>query len=90
MNGLRECNEFFIKNCEGGDKHMDANELKEAAEFIYQDLRLRTLPIATKFLEDELQWPEKTRRPSEDMGKRISLCQAMTLARIYRMNVGVT
>ena len=62
----------------------------EAAEFIYNSLRLRTLPVAVKFLKAGSGFPEKTRRPSEALGKRITICQAVTMARLYGWTVGLT
>ena len=69
---------------------MSGTEQKKMAEFLYQDLRLRTMPVGTKFFEQEPAWPEKIRRPSQVMNKRITICQAMTLARLYRWTVGLT
>ena len=69
---------------------MAISNFKEMGEYLYHELRLRTLPVATKFFEDEPQWSEKTRRPSEVYKKRITVCQAMTLARNYRWTVGLT
>ncbi len=63
---------------------------KEAAEFLHNSLRLRTLPIGVKFLPDVSGFPEKTRYPSEVLGKRITICQAVTLARVYGWNMGLT
>jgi len=63
---------------------------KEAAQFLASELRLKTEPVAVKFLKDRKDLPEKTRRPSEAMGKRITICQAVTLARVYRWTVGLT
>ncbi len=68
---------------------MNQNSLKEAAEFISNDLRLRTLPLATKFLSTA-SFPDRTRRPREALGKRITICQAVTMARVYGWMVGLT
>jgi uncharacterized protein (DUF169 family) len=68
---------------------MNPNGLSAEADFIYNDLRLRTLPVASKFLSDDT-FPEKTRRPKEALGKRITLCQAVTMARVYGWTVGLT
>ena len=65
-------------------------DTKQAAEFIADDLRLKTVPVAVKFLEDESAFPEKTRRPSEALGKRITICQAVTMTRVYGWTVGLT
>lgn len=63
---------------------------KEAAEFLSNNLRLRTQPIGVKFLSSADAFPEKTRQPSEVLGKRITICQAVTLARVYGWTVGLT
>ncbi|MBW1982198.1 MAG: DUF169 domain-containing protein [Deltaproteobacteria bacterium] len=63
---------------------------RDAAEFIRNDLRLKTLPVAVKFLGDDLEFPEKTRRPYQFLGKRITICQAVTMARLYGWTVGLT
>jgi uncharacterized protein (DUF169 family) len=68
---------------------MNQNGLKEAAEFISNDLRLRTLPLAAKFLTTA-SFPDKTRRPKEGLGKRITICQAVTMARVYGWTMGLT
>ncbi|HPL64832.1 MAG TPA: DUF169 domain-containing protein [Syntrophales bacterium] len=63
---------------------------KEAAEFIRNDLRLKTFPVAVKFLKSPNEFPEKTRRPAAALGKKVALCQAVTMARIYGWTVGLT
>jgi uncharacterized protein (DUF169 family) len=65
-------------------------DYKQAATFIRDDLRLKTLPMAVKFLQSKDQFPEKTRRPSTALGKKITICQAVTMARVYGWTVGVT
>jgi len=62
---------------------------KEAAEFISNDLRLRTLPVAAKFLPDKGRFPEKTRQPSVTLKKRITICMGVTMARVYGWTVGL-
>jgi len=69
---------------------MNPDDMKSISDRIYEDLRLRTLPVAVSFHDQEPQWPEKTRRPSQTLKKKITLCQAMTLARTYRWTVGLT
>jgi uncharacterized protein (DUF169 family) len=68
---------------------MDQKSRQEAAEFISNDLRLKTLPVAAKFLK-EAAFPEKTRRPASTLGKRITICQAVTMARVYGWTMGLT
>ena len=63
---------------------------KEMSDFISDGLRLKTLPVAVKFLKDESGFPEKTRRPSVVLQKRVTICQAVTMARVYRWTVGLT
>lgn len=63
---------------------------KDAAEFIRNDLRLKTFPLAVKFLKDKASLPEKTRRPSVVLKKRVTICQCVTMARIYGWTVGLT
>jgi uncharacterized protein (DUF169 family) len=63
---------------------------QESADFIQNSLRLKTFPVAVKFLKDESNFPEKTRRPSIVLGKRITICQGVTMARTYGWTVGLT
>ena len=69
---------------------MGSQSLKEAAEFIHQNLRLRTFPVAVKFLKNASEFPEKTRQPSSFLGKRVAICQAVTMARLYGWTLGIT
>ncbi len=61
----------------------------ESSEFLSNDLRLKTLPIAVKFLKDKSALPEKARRPSVALGKRITICQGVTMARVHGWTVGL-
>lgn len=69
---------------------MEAIPFKEIAESITNDLRLKTLPVAAKFLKSRRDFPEKARQPSVALGKRITICQAVTMARIHGWTVGLT
>ena len=69
---------------------MGEQNFKEAAEFIRNNLRMKTFPVAVKFLKDSKDFPEKTRRPSQVMGKRVAICQAVTMARLYGWTIGLT
>ncbi len=62
----------------------------EAADFISNSLRLKTFPVAVKFLKDPADFPEKARRPSTLLGKRVTICQGVTMARVHRWTVGLT
>jgi uncharacterized protein (DUF169 family) len=64
-------------------------QLSDAAQFIRNDLRLKTFPVAAKFLRSKAEFPEKTRQPSVAMGKRIAICQGVTMARSYGWTVGL-
>ena len=63
---------------------------KEISDFISNELRLKTFPVAVKFLKDTSEFPEKTRQPSVVMQKRVTICQAVTMARVYGWTVGLT
>jgi uncharacterized protein (DUF169 family) len=69
---------------------MAETKSKEINEFIRNDLRLKTFPVAVKFLENKTGFPEKTRQPSVVLQKRVTICQAVTMARVYGWTVGVT
>ncbi len=62
---------------------------EEQAEFIFNNLRLKTLPVAASFLK-EPTFPDKTRQPSVALNKRITICMAVTMARVYGWTVGLT
>ena len=63
--------------------------LQEAGDFIYNDLRLKTFPVAAKFLSSKPEFPEKTRQPSVALGKRIAICQGVTMASNYGWVIGL-
>jgi len=69
---------------------MTHHNYSEAAEAIRNDLRLKTFPLAVKFLKDKADVPEKTRQPAAVLGKRVTICQGVTMARIYGWTVGLT
>lgn len=69
---------------------MSETNFKEAAEFIRNDLRLKTFPVAVKFFKSKEDLPEKVRRPSAMLGKKITICQGVTMARNYGWMVGLT
>lgn len=68
---------------------MTAESYRAISDEICKDLRLKTHPVAVNFFEGTAEFPEKTRRPSTDMKKRITLGQAVTLARVYGWSLGV-
>ena len=60
---------------------------QEINDSISNGLRLKTLPVAVKFLKDESDFPEKTRQPSVVLQKRVTICQAVTMARVYGLSL---
>ncbi len=68
---------------------MENSRLAEKSQFIYNNLRLKTFPVGVKFLKDQNDLPEKARRPSLFLKKKITICQAMTLARNYGWVMGI-
>jgi uncharacterized protein (DUF169 family) len=65
-------------------------DYKAAASQVKEALRLRTEPFGVAFLKEPEALPEKTRRPSEVFGKKVTICQGVTLARTYGWPVGLT
>ncbi len=68
---------------------MSDTTCQDAAAFIRDDLRLKSFPVAAKFFKNNETFPEKARRPSVSMGKKITICQAVTMARNYGWTVGI-
>jgi len=69
---------------------MEGSNFKETADWLRDDLRMKTLPVAAKFLKDRSALPDKARRPSLAFGKRIAICQGITMARNFGWTVGLT
>jgi len=69
---------------------MENVDYAQIAEAIREAARLKTLPLAVKFMKRPEDFPEKTRRPARDLGKRVTICQAVSMARIYGWTVGLT
>jgi len=65
-------------------------DYKTAAIQIKEALRLKTEPLGAAFLPDVSSLPDKTRRPSQVFGKRVTICQGVTMARTYGWPVGLT
>jgi len=53
-------------------------------------IRPLTFPIAAKLIRSVDEFPEKTRRPSRDMGFKTNLCVGMTMCRKYGWTVGMS
>jgi uncharacterized protein (DUF169 family) len=65
-------------------------DYKAAAHQLKETLRLRTEPFGVTFLKEVATLPEGTRRPSQTFGKKVTICQGVTMARIYGWAVGLT
>jgi uncharacterized protein (DUF169 family) len=59
------------------------------AEALNRLIRPLTFPIGVKLVKSVDEFPEKTRRPSRDMGFKTNLCVGMTMARKYGWTVGM-
>jgi uncharacterized protein (DUF169 family) len=68
---------------------MAQEELAQAAQSIYEELRLKSLPVAAAFLAAEGELPAECRRPRKAFQARITVCQGVTLARLYGWSVGL-
>lgn len=69
---------------------MDGLNFREISDQIRNDLRLKTFPTAVKLLKNAAELPGNARRPSVTLGKRIAVCQGVTMARNYGWTVGLT
>ncbi len=69
---------------------MENVDYAQIAEAVREAARLKTLPLAVRFMKSREDFPEKTRRPSKDLGKRVTICQAVSMARIYGWTIGLT
>jgi uncharacterized protein (DUF169 family) len=63
-------------------------DFKSAAAQLKDALRLRTEPLGVAFLKDLAALP-KSKRPSQVFGKRVTICQGVTMARVYGWSVGL-
>ncbi len=69
---------------------MTTSQLAEHATFIMNNLRLKTFPVGVKFIRNLEEIPEKARRPALFLKKKITVCQAVTLARNYGWHMALT
>ncbi len=61
-----------------------------SVQSLIQDaVKPRSLPLAVRFLGPEEPFPEKTRRPKAFLKKRVTICQGITMARLYGWTVGL-
>jgi uncharacterized protein (DUF169 family) len=69
---------------------MNKEDFREMSDYLMSSLRLKTFPLAVKFLDSKSNFPEKTRQPSKVLKKRVTICQAVTMARVYGWTVGLS
>ncbi len=62
---------------------------KELEQVLNQYIRPLTFPIAIKMLTSEDEIPDRTRRPFQQMGKKIAICQGIGMARKYGWTVAM-
>lgn len=66
------------------------NDYNQAGEYLEKILLLRTAPIAIKLIGKDDEIPVDAIRPNKDLGKHISLCQAMAMSRRQRVTILMT
>ncbi|MBM4285103.1 MAG: hypothetical protein FJ128_07620 [Deltaproteobacteria bacterium] len=64
-------------------------DFQDAARQLKEALRLRTEPLGVSFPPSAEALPDKTRRPSKVFGKKVTICQGVTMARVYGWPVGL-
>ena len=69
---------------------MESVDYAQISEAVRDAARLKTLSLSIKFLKSTEDFPEKTRRPAKDLEKRITICQAVSMARMYGWMIGLT
>lgn len=60
---------------------MKLEDFHNFGEEVEKRLKLKTFPLALKFLESEADIPEGAKRPKRDLGYHLSACQAFALSR---------
>lgn len=64
-------------------------DLKEVNEALNTYIRPQTFPVAYKLVKADEDLPERVRRPLQDLGHPIALCQATALTRRYGWTLAV-
>ncbi len=64
-------------------------DLKEFDQALSKYIRPLTFPVSIKMLKSEEEIPEKTRRPLQQMKKRIAICQGIGMARKYGWSIAM-
>jgi len=57
--------------------------LKEVEQALNTYIRPLTFPLSIKMLKSEEEIPERTRRPFQQMEKKVAICQGIGMAREY-------
>jgi uncharacterized protein (DUF169 family) len=65
-------------------------DYKAAGALLKETMRLKTEPFGVSFFKDPASLPAKTRQPSKVFGKKVTICQGVTMARVYGWPVGLT
>jgi uncharacterized protein (DUF169 family) len=63
------------------NKETNMVDLKELEQALNRYIRPLTFPVAIKMLKSEADIPEKTRRPFQQMKKKVAICQGIGMAR---------
>jgi uncharacterized protein (DUF169 family) len=69
---------------------MEPIDYATISDAIREASRLKTLPLSVKFLQSHDHFPVKTKCPARDLGKRVTICQAVSMVRLYGWTVGLT
>ena len=69
---------------------MNVQEYNKTALRLEELIRLRTHPVAIKWLEKEADIPENAIVPTRDLHKHMAMCQAFTYARMKGQTVALT
>jgi uncharacterized protein (DUF169 family) len=64
-------------------------DLKEVEQMLNTYIRPSTFPVAIKMLKSEDEMPEKTRRPFQQMKKKVAICQGIGMARKLGWVIGM-
>ena len=62
---------------------------KELEQALNQYMRPLTFPVAIKMLKSEDEIPDRTKRPFQQLGKKIAICQGIGMARKYGWTVAM-
>lgn len=67
----------------------DIEKWAEVGKELTSLLRLKTPPLAIKMAKTSADFPERTRFPSQHLGQKALICQAVSMAGIYGWTVGM-